>query len=144
MQIKVQGLNVNYIQYGKGKDILLLHGWGQNIQMMEPLGNNLNDFHITILDLPGFGESNEPTKPLTVHEYKDILNNIKKIIKDYKNILQLHGFYVDDEKKIISFDIIFSFDELKPEIAVQEIKSKLKELYPKYDFNIIIDSDFSD
>ncbi len=78
------------------------------------------------------------------NEYKDILNNIKKIIKDYKNILQLHGFYVDDEKKIISFDIIFSFDELKPEIAVQEIKSKLKELYPKYDFNIIIDSDFSD
>ena len=24
MQIKVQGLNVNYIQYGKGKDILLI------------------------------------------------------------------------------------------------------------------------
>ena len=30
---------VNYIQYGnaKGKDIILLHGWGQNIEMMEPL-----------------------------------------------------------------------------------------------------------
>ena len=21
-------ININYIQYGKGKDILLLHGWG--------------------------------------------------------------------------------------------------------------------
>ena len=39
MIIKIKNLNINYIQYGKGKDILLLHGWGQNIEMMKPLGN---------------------------------------------------------------------------------------------------------
>ncbi|NLA33928.1 MAG: alpha/beta hydrolase, partial [Tenericutes bacterium] len=51
MQIKINNHNINYIQEGKGKDILLLHGWGQNIEMMLPLGNQFkNKFRITILD----------------------------------------------------------------------------------------------
>ena len=67
MQIKVQGLNVNYIQYGKGKDILLLHGWGQNIEMMKPLGDAFCDrFRITIIDFPGFGQSDEPKEKWTI------------------------------------------------------------------------------
>ena len=56
MKIKVKNVLVNYIQYGEGKDILLLHGWGQNIEMMKMLGDNFSDrFRITILDFPGFG-----------------------------------------------------------------------------------------
>ena len=34
MKINVKDVDINYIQYGEGKDILLLHGWGQNIEMM--------------------------------------------------------------------------------------------------------------
>ena len=61
MKITVNNLNINYIQYGKGKDIVLLHGWGQNIEMMKPLGDYFSDnYRITILDLPGFGKSDEP------------------------------------------------------------------------------------
>ncbi len=67
MKIKIQDVNVNYIQYGEGKDILLLHGWGQNIEMMKPLGDNFsNRFRITILDFPGFGESDEPQTAWTL------------------------------------------------------------------------------
>ena len=58
MKIKIDNLNINYIQYGEGSDILLLHGWGQNIEMMKFLGDNFADNHrITILDFPEFGES---------------------------------------------------------------------------------------
>ena len=61
MKIKIKDIDVNYIQYGKGKDIILLHGWGQNIEMMKPIGDNLaNNYRITIIDFPGFGESEEP------------------------------------------------------------------------------------
>ena len=42
MQIKIGKVNINYIQYGSGKEnIVLLHGWGQNIEMMMPLGDRL-------------------------------------------------------------------------------------------------------
>ncbi len=68
MKIKIKGLNINYIQYGEGKkDILLLHGWGQNIEMMKFIGDRFSDkYRITILDFPGFGESDEPSVPYTI------------------------------------------------------------------------------
>ena len=67
MKINVGNFNINYIQYGSGKDIVLLHGWGQNIEMMMPLGDRLqNKFRITILDFPGFGDSKEPESALTI------------------------------------------------------------------------------
>ena len=54
---KIRNLDINYIQYGEGEDVVLLHGWGQNIEMMSPLGKNIENKRITILDLPGFGGS---------------------------------------------------------------------------------------
>ena len=95
MYIKVQNLNVNYIQYGndKGKDILLLHGWGQNIEMMKILGDNFSDrFRITILDFPGFGESEEPHEAWTIEKYSLMLEELVKKLKIKKPIVMGHSF----------------------------------------------------
>lgn len=77
-------------------------------------------------------------------EYKEIKNYLQKILKEYQNIIQMHGFYVDEEIKMISFDIIFSFDEEQPETSIQEIKNKLKKKYPKYEYSVILDADISE
>lgn len=77
-------------------------------------------------------------------EYKDIKLYINKVLKQYKNVIQIHGFYVDEEINHISFDLIFNFDELNPEKCAEEIKLKIKEKYPKYDYSIILDADISD
>lgn len=77
-------------------------------------------------------------------EYKKIKDYLNKTISEYENILQVHGFYVDEELKNISFDIIFNFEEERKEEIVDQIKGKLKEKYPDYDYNVIIDLDFSD
>lgn len=94
MKKNIRNMNVNYIQYGSetGKDIVLLHGWGQNIEMMMPLGDNLPDYHITILDFPGFGESDKPTKSLTIYEYLEILEELLDELKIKKPILMGHSF----------------------------------------------------
>ena len=93
MKIKVQDLDVNYIQYGKGKDILLLHGWGQNIEMMKILGDNFSDkFRITILDFPGFGESDEPKEAWTIDKYSEMLEEFVKQLKIKKPIIMGHSF----------------------------------------------------
>ena len=93
MQIKVQGLNVNYIQYGKGKDILLLHGWGQNIDMMKPLGDGFCDrYRITILDFPGFGQSEEPKETWTIERYSLMLEEFTKQLGIKKPIVMGHSF----------------------------------------------------
>jgi pimeloyl-ACP methyl ester carboxylesterase len=53
MMIEVDGLKINYIKYGyeSGNNIVLLHGWGQNIEMMKKIGDRFSKhFQITIID----------------------------------------------------------------------------------------------
>ena len=93
MKININNVNVNYIQYGEGKDVLLLHGWGQNIQMMKPIGDNLCSNHrITIIDFPGFGESDEPSTPLTIDDYSLLIENLVRELNIRKPIVMGHSF----------------------------------------------------
>lgn len=93
MKIKIDNINVNYIQYGEGKDVLLLHGWGQNIQMMKPIGDNLCRNHrITIIDFPGFGESDEPLVPWTIRDYAVLVEKLVKELGIKKPVVMGHSF----------------------------------------------------
>ena len=93
MKININNVNVNYIQYGEGKDVLLLHGWGQNIQMMRPIGDNLCSNHrITIIDFPGFGESDEPSTPWTIDDYSLLIENLVRELNLRKPIVMGHSF----------------------------------------------------
>ena len=93
MIVNANNTDVNYIQYGEGKDIVLLHGWGQNIEMMRPIGDNLCDrFRITIIDLPGFGESEEPHETWTIDKYSEMLEEFVKLVGVKKPIVMGHSF----------------------------------------------------
>jgi len=94
MRINVKDINLNYIQYGKGKkELILLHGWGQNIEMMKMLGDKLEqDYHITILDLPGFGESEEPQRVFSVEDYCEVIEELVKKLKITNPSLVGHSF----------------------------------------------------
>lgn len=89
----IKGIRVNYTQYGEGQDIVLLHGWGQNIKMMEPLGKRIDENkRITIIDLPGFGLSNEPETAYSVYDYVDFLVEFFKELNISNPILIGHSF----------------------------------------------------
>lgn len=92
MTISVRKMNINYIQYGSGEDIVLLHGWGQNIEMMKPLGDCFKDKKITILDFPGFGSSEEPKTSLTIYDYVEVLEDLLKLLNIENPILMGHSF----------------------------------------------------
>ena len=73
---KVNGLNINYIVEGQGEPIMVLHGWGCNINTVLSIVNILKDrYKVYALDLPGFGESEEPKEPIGSFEYAEILKN---------------------------------------------------------------------
>ena len=77
----------------KGKPVVLLHGWGQNIEMMNPIGKGLEkDYRIIILDLPGFGKSSEPTYGYTIYDYYEILCEFLDKLKVKNPILIGHSF----------------------------------------------------
>ena len=92
---KIMDVNVNYKFNDINSDttIVLLHGWGQNIEMMEPIGNRFkNKFNVLILDFPGFGESEEPKEVWGVYDYVDCLRKLIESLELSKIILVGHSF----------------------------------------------------
>ena len=77
-------------------------------------------------------------------EYKEIKRYLQNVIKKYPSIEEMHGFYVDDDNKSISCDLIFNFEENNVNNIVSEIKEEMHKKYSNYNFDVIIDTDFSD
>ena len=87
----IKDVDINYIEYGEGDDIVLLHGWGQNIAMMKPVGDQLKG-HIIILDLPGYGESTEPPNVWTIYDYVECVHEFLNSIGVKNPIMMGHSF----------------------------------------------------
>ena len=95
MKKEVRGIKTNYVFNYIEKDttIVFLHGWGQNIEMMEPLEKYYRKYYNTlILDLPGFGNSSEPDYPWNVYDYVDFLKELFMSLKLNKIIIVGHSF----------------------------------------------------
>lgn len=91
---------------------------------------------ILILGIYASNESDE----VAVQIEKDL----REIIADYKEIIQLHGFFVDREKKTINFDIIIEFSAEDPKKTKDKVLDRIKEKYPEYKYYVVIDNDFTD
>ena len=95
MKMKIMDVNLNYQRYGniKGKTIVLLHGWGQNIDMMKPIGDRFTkDFDIVIFDLPGFGNSSEPKEFFSCYDYVELIHKALEELNVEKPIIIGHSF----------------------------------------------------
>ena len=93
--MNIDGININYIDYGKknANAIVLLHGWGQNIEMMRMLGDPFKEkYRIIILDFPGFGLSEEPKEVIGVDGYTCILEKLLNKLNIKNPILIGHSF----------------------------------------------------
>lgn len=91
---RINNVDVNYIDYGEGeKTIVLLHGWGQNIEMMKPIGDRFKKTNrIVIVDLPGFGLSEEPKEIWKLDDYVKCIKKLLDKLKIEKPILVGHSF----------------------------------------------------
>ena len=75
---------------------------------------------------------------------KTIQDDIQTVVFSHDGVLQMHGFYLDESEKEISFDVIIDFKVKNRENLVENILSKLNEKYKNYTFNIALDIDISD
>lgn len=86
-------MNISYRQEGQGRDVLFLHGWGQNQEMMDPHFQHMKDrFRVTNLDFPGFGKSSLPPEPWGVDEYTRFLEDFILELGIVEPILIAHSF----------------------------------------------------
>lgn len=116
MYLKVNEQNIYYQRTGRGKNLVILHGWGQDSSSFWPLVDLLKqDFTLWLIDLPGFGRSDLPRKSLTVSDYAEIVKEflkknrlIKPICLGHSNggriLIKLCSSYPDLVEKLILED----------------------------------------
>ena len=83
--ICIDDININYKLEGKGKDVVLLHGWGQKMIMMDFIFEHLKShFRVLNVDLPGHGDSDDPKRAYSVEDYCNVMVSMfeKLDIKD--------------------------------------------------------------
>lgn len=82
-----------YRHSGEGQDVILLHGWGQNKEMMEKIEEHLTShFSVYNLDFPGFGESDLPPVSWGVPDYEEFLEDFIAKNDIHNPILIGHSF----------------------------------------------------
>ena len=78
MTEKLNGTTISYEIQGEGnRKVLLLHGWGCDRSLMQPVADALkNDHQVLLPDFPGHGESGRPPEPWGVLEYAACLKEL--------------------------------------------------------------------
>ena len=86
IKVKIHNLNINYIKEGNGKAVLILPGWGTTIETYRTLINSISTYStVYCLDMPGFGQSEEPSSSWDVDDYVSFIidfikeQNIKEL-----------------------------------------------------------------
>jgi pimeloyl-ACP methyl ester carboxylesterase len=94
MNVVVDGLMTAYQKSGKGKPVILLHGWGDDSRTFLPLTEKLKgSYSIYTLDLPGFGGTQPPPSAWGLDEYADFFEAwLKKLkLKPYSLVGHSYG-----------------------------------------------------
>jgi len=71
-----------------------------------------------------------------------IRNEVQKIVLSHDWVLQLHGFYINLEKKTLKFDAVISFEVARQE-ALATLTQEVHKAYPDYDVQITPDVDIA-
>ncbi len=74
---------------------------------------------------------------------EDMRTQIEEVVLKHEWALQMHGFYIDEEKKRIRFDVVMSFDIAHSE-GVRILRDEISGIYPEYEIIIVADLDITD
>lgn len=95
MQVTVDSLSVQYKRLGEGQKkqkVLILHGWGDSVRSWQAIQEALaKKYDVTIVDLPGFGDTDVPPAPWGLDEYLAFTQAFLKKIKLKTDVIIGHN-----------------------------------------------------
>lgn len=98
------------------------------------------DQHHVIVHTVGIYSENREAKG----DVREIREDIDKVISEHEEVLQVHGFYVDEEIKLVNFDLVLNFDAKNRKEVYAQIVHEIQELHPDYRFQVVLDADITD
>ncbi|MCR5753451.1 MAG: cation diffusion facilitator family transporter [Acetatifactor sp.] len=101
------------------------------------IATKVYDIYGIILTVGIYASNNSDEKLLEIKE------ELAKVVGNHPEILQMHGFYGEEESKNVTCDLIFDFNADAQKLR-RQVEETISAKYPEYHFSILIDADFSD
>jgi len=94
IKVLIKKLEISFKITGEGTPLLILHGWGSRSERWERVAELLteNGIKVIILDLPGFGNSQRPSKVWGLDDYCEFIQEFVKFLNLEKFYLLGHSF----------------------------------------------------
>ena len=77
-------------------------------------------------------------------EISRVQRQVFDIINSHEGVLPIHGFYLDEKTRIGTVDIVLDFAVQDGAAVQQHISKDLQDALPDYQFQVVIDRDFTD
>ena len=71
-----------------------------------------------------------------------IRKEVSDLVRRHEEVVQMHGFNIDTDKKEMRLDIVVSLDSKNRDQVYHVILDELKEKYPDHSFMVTMDTDF--
>ena len=75
-------------------------------------------------------------------EIATMRSDIMRMVSHHDGVMQIHGFYVNLDKKTINFDVILDFECEDRKKVFDAIKNQVAKAYPDFSLQIALDIDF--
>ncbi|MCR5608588.1 MAG: cation transporter, partial [Lachnospiraceae bacterium] len=108
-------------------------------QLQRDIASKVYEEHNVIVTAIGVYSINTKDKDIV-----DIRKNVHDIVMSHKNVLQMHGFNVNLERKTMRFDTVISFDAEDRVGLYNTIVENVKNAYPGFNIGIVMDTDFNE
>ncbi len=72
-----------------------------------------------------------------------VQKDIAGIVMSHEHVIQMHGFYLNEEERIIQFDVMIGFGEKDRVGLFRRILGEVQEKYPEYKVIANLDTDYS-
>lgn len=70
--------------------------------------------------------------------------HVREIVMRHEHVIQMHGFYVDEEERIMRMDVIVDFTDPDAEAKYKHIQEDIQNEYPQYQVHVTLDYNVSD
>lgn len=92
-----------------------------------------------ILTAVGVYSVNTKDEKITAIEKK-----VRSIVSSHEHVLQMHGFYLNEETSEMRFDVVISFNAANRRDTYMNIIKDVQNSFPDYKLQVALDTDFSE
>lgn len=76
--------------------------------------------------------------------FLEVKEDLQQMASKTQYVNQIHGLHIDDERKVLRFDSVISFDAKNRREVYNDFIEKIKTKYPEYSINSGMDSDYNE